>query len=495
MSKFEDVLGRWQSRELTLVEAGELVGVSERQFRRYVDRWEAEGLAGLRDGRLGRAAPNRTPDEAVAALLSLYRRDYMGWNVAHFHEHAVKRHGFTLSYSTVKNRLQDAGLVRVQHQKGVHRRKRERKPCVGMMLHQDASRHAWLEGETELDLVVTLDDATGAIYSAFLVEEEGTLSSFRGLLETFLGQGVPASLYTDRGSHYFMTLQAGGPVDKERPTQVGRALARLGVTHIPAYSPQARGRSERAFGTLQDRLPKELKLAGIRDVASANAWIGSHYIASYNASFAQAPALPESAFTRLDPGLIVETLAIEEDRVVGRDNTVAWEGRRLQLPESPLRRHWVGCAVKVHVYPDGGLAVLHGPRPIARYTADGNPVTGHSPGALLGAPPASASRSREAATVLATVKDEAPAADAGVAAEGRPSLTATARGGATRLRSGREKASGGVEQEKGGRAGKSARAGLRPSRAATAATIEAGLARRGGPSRARRSGAPLSTAR
>jgi len=220
-----------------------------------------------------------------------------------------------------------------------------------------------------------MDDATSTIYSAFVIEEEGTASTFRGLLEVFVAHGLPSSLYTDRGSHYFLTPQVGGAVDKERPTQVGRALERLGIEHIPAYSPEARGRSERMFGTLQDRLPKEMKLAGVRDVEAANRWIREVYLPAHNARFAKPPALAESAFVTVrDPAGLADILCVEEERVVARDNTVAYEGLRLQLPESRTRPHYVKARVKVRRYPDGMLAVFHGPRLLARYDEAGRPI-------------------------------------------------------------------------------------------------------------------------
>jgi transposase InsO family protein len=240
-----------------------------------------------------------------------------------------------------------------------------------MMLHQDGSRFAWLAGQPELDLIVTMDDATSTIDSAFLVEEEGTASSFQGLLEVLCAKGLPASLYSDRGSHYFFTPQAGGAVDKDRLTQVGRALKQLGIEHIPAYSPQARGRSERMFGTLQDRLAKELALAGISTIAAANRYIRDTYLPAHNARFARPPALAESAFVAVDAAQLREILCVQEERVVARDNTVAYERRRLQLPESPLRPHYVKARVVVREYPDGTLAVFHGPRLLARYDAAG----------------------------------------------------------------------------------------------------------------------------
>lgn len=240
------------------------------------------------------------------------------------------------------------------------------------MLHQDASRFAWLENGPELDLVVTMDDATSKIYSAFLVEEEGTASTFRALVHVFTEHGLPSSLYTDRGSHYFLTPTAGEAVDKERLTQVGRALARLGIEHIPAYSPEARGRSERAFGTLQDRLPKELSLFGITGIEEANRYIREIYLPMHNDLFAVAPQVDESAFVPMrDPTTLVDILCVQQHRVVARDNTVSYEGRVLQLPSSPVRAHYVKANVRVHEYPDGTLAVFHGPRRLARYDGEG----------------------------------------------------------------------------------------------------------------------------
>ena len=370
MQKFRDVLSRWERRQLSAMEAGELLGCSERQFRRYRVRYEEEGIEGLVDKRLGRASEKRVPVDEVAWMLDEYRTHYRGWNVQHFHEQLTERHSFHWGYTWVKTQLHAAGLVERAKRRGAHRRKRPRKPCVGMMLHQDGSRFAWLAGEGELDLIVTMDDATSTIYSAFLVEEEGTASTFAALLEVFTAHGLPASLYSDRGSHYFYTPKAGEAVDKTRLTQVGRALKALGIEHIPAYSPQARGRSERMFGTLQDRLAKELKRAGITGIEAANRFIREVYLPAHNARFARAPALPESAFVAADPGLLREMLCVQEERIVARDNTVSFGRHKLQLPKSPLRAHYVKAKVRVHLYPDGTLAVFHGPRPIARYSGE-----------------------------------------------------------------------------------------------------------------------------
>jgi hypothetical protein len=416
MQKFEEVLSLWDRGELSMTEAGELVGMSERQFRRYRDRYEEDGPDGLVDRRLGKPSWRRVPERDVLRALELYRDVYRGWNVKHFHEHLTRDHNFQWGYTYLKTQLHLAGLVRPAQRRGAHRRKRERKPCEGMMLHQDGSRAAWLAGRPALDLIVTLDDATSTIYSAFLIEEEGTVSTLRALLEVFGAHGLPLSLYTDRGSHYFVTSTAGEAVDRSRPTQVGRALERLGIEHIAAYSPEARGRSERMFGTLQDRLIKELAKQGCDEIDAANAWIREVYLPAHNARFARPAAVPESAFVAVhDPAMLTETLCVQDNRVVGRDNTVSWEGLKLQLPESPLRHHWVKARVRVHEYPDGLIAVFHGPRCIARYTAQGVEIVG-APTARSVTPCSPPSRRG-----LAPAEIVAPA-------ERRPSLTASARG-------------------------------------------------------------------
>ncbi len=410
MQKFRDVMSRWERRELSMLEAGELLGMSERQFRRYRDRFEEDGDAGLLDRRLGKASPKRIEAPAVDRMLQLYRTVYRGWNVKHFHEHGVRDHTFTWGYTWTKTQLHAAGLVERAKRRGAHRRKRERKPCEGMMLHQDGSRHAWLEGQAPLDLIVTMDDATSTVYSAFLVEEEGTASTFRGLLEVFVAHGLPCSLYSDRGSHYFYTDKAGEAVDKDRLTQVGRALDRLGVEHIAAYSPEARGRSERMFGTLQDRLVKELEHTGIHDVETANQWMREVYLPQHNARFAKPAALAESAFVPAAAGLLSEALCIEEERVVGRDNTVAYARLKLQLPESRIRAHYVKARVKVRDYPDGTLSVFHGPRCLARYDAEAREIAPTRLSMAAGSPP-----SRRG---LETLASAAPPAR-------RPALTAS----------------------------------------------------------------------
>jgi transposase len=369
--RFEQIFDRWERSELSQSEAAELLGIGERSFRRWSVRHRDGGLAGLRDRRLG-PSPLRAAPEEIERMLGLYRDTYRGFTVKHFHEKLLTRHNYKLGYTVTKLHLQRTGLVTKAKSRSAHRKKRPRRPMTGMMLHQDASTHAWLPGTAcKHDLVVTLDDATGAIYSAFLTDEEGSASSFRGLREVVAKHGLFCSLYTDRGSHYFFTPAAGGKVSKTVLTQVGRALKQLGIEAIAGYSPQGRGRSERAFLTLQDRLPKEFGLAGIDTVEAANHWLTETFIDEYNRLFAIEPEQAESAFVPDKIGVWREVLCIQEERVVGNDNTVKWEKLSLQLPPSRLRPHFVKATVRVHAYPDGRLAVYLGPHRLADYDARG----------------------------------------------------------------------------------------------------------------------------
>ena len=370
--RFEDVLGRTERSELSQQEAAELLGVGERTFRRWRVRYREEGVAGLSDHRL-QPSLRRAPQAEIERMLGLYRDLYRGFTVKHFHEQLGKRHHYTLGYTVTKLHLHRAGLVTPARTRSAHRKKRPRRPMVGMMLHQDASTHAWLAGdERHYDLVATMDDATSAIYSLFLVGQEGTASSLRGVRDVIETQGLFCSLYTDRGTHYFETPAAGARVSKTVLTQFGRALKQLGIEHIPAYSPQARGRSERLFATLQDRLVKELALAGINTLDAANRWLRDVYIAEHNARFAVPAEQEGSAFVADPTGAWRDILCIQEDRKVGNDNTLKWRRLTLQLPPSRLRPHFVKATVRVHEYPDGMLAVFWGPHRLAQYDTAGH---------------------------------------------------------------------------------------------------------------------------
>jgi transposase len=375
--RFEEAMERYRKRRLTAEEAGELLGLSGRHFRRLLGRYEEDGADGLRDRRLGKPSPRRAPPAELTRMQVLYQERYRDFTVKHFHEQLQKRHNYTLGYTVTRLALQAAGLVGKSKRRGTHRKKRERRPLPGMLLFQDGSTHRWIGAlDHDLDLIVTLDDATGAIYSAILVEEEGTMSSFLGLFETVAEQGLFRAFYTDRGSHYFYTPKAGGRVDKSKPTQVGRALAQLGITHIPSYSPEARGRMERVFGTLQSRLPPELRLAEITTIEAANRYLKQAFVPDYNARFAVPAAEEGSAFIPYAGRPLVDILCLQEDRQVGRDNCVNWNGIALQIPPQRHRHHYVKATVRVHQYPDGQLAIFDGPSCLARFDHAGKPIDG-----------------------------------------------------------------------------------------------------------------------
>jgi len=332
-----------------------------------MNRYEEEGLEGLMDKRLSQLSYRRAPVDEVMRVNEKYRRDHEGWNAKHFYAW-YRRDGGHRSYTWVKSRLQEAGLIEKGKGRGKHRKRRQRAPWPGMMVHQDGSPHQWVPG-VQWDLIVTMDDATNEHYSMFFVEEEGTASSFRGVQEVIEARGLFSSLYTDRGSHYWNTPQAGGKVDKSNLTQFGRAMRQLGIEMIPAYSPEARGRSERMFRTHQDRLPKELAAKGITEMAAANRYLEEVYRPAFNAEFMQ-PAMEQgSAFVAYIGGNLADILCEQHQRVVGNDNCVAFEGMKLQIPEDRVRLHYVKVKVRVHRYPDGQLAVFHGPRCLARYDA------------------------------------------------------------------------------------------------------------------------------
>jgi transposase len=371
LMRFEEIYGRFQCGRLSCEEAAELLGGSVSSFYRWRERWEEHGAAGLADARLGKPSARRAAVDEVARVLELFETRYFDFTVKHFHE-KLPAHGIARSYSWTKSTLQAAGVVKRAKRRGAHRRKRERRPMVGMMLYQDGSRHEWVPGEA-WDLIATMDDADSALYSAFFVAEEGTMSSFVALRQVIETHGLFGSLYADRGSHYWLTADAG-KVDREHPTQVHRALQQLGIELIPAYSPEARGRSERMFGTLQRRLPQELRLAGITTMAAANRFLQERFIPEHNRRFRLAPTESEAAFISYTGRDLADILSIQEERIVGNDNTVRYRNRVLQIPADRHRHHYVKCRVRVHEYPDGALALFHGPRCLQRYDRHGKPA-------------------------------------------------------------------------------------------------------------------------
>lgn len=371
--RFEEAYEGWSQKRFTQEEAARILGVCDRTFRRYITRYEVDGLESLADKRLTQISHWRAPVDEVIGLTTLYETRYAGWNVKHFHSFYKRKHSGKRSYSWVKETLQKEGFVTKSAKKGAHRKRRERSPMEGMMLHQDGSTHEWVPGQ-KWDLIVTMDDATNEHTSLFFVDEEGTASSFQGMKETIQKKGLPCSLYTDRGSHYWLTPEAGGPVDKEQLTQFGRAMHQLGIEMIPAYSPEARGRSERAFRTHQERLPKELAMLGITDMEQANAYLRDTYRQAYNSEFAVSAPAEGSAFVPWVKGDLDEVLCEHHERQVGKDNCIRFEGLVLQIPTDRYRCHYVKAKVRIHRHVNGQIALFHGPRKLADYNAKGEVI-------------------------------------------------------------------------------------------------------------------------
>ena len=358
--KFVDVYSRFGQGTLSCAEASAILGVSLSTFFRMRTKYDAEGLEGLVDHRVGRLSEKRIPSDEAMKIIALYKTTYPDFTVKHFHEHLASM-GITRSYTSVKTILQQANVVRKAPRRGAHRRKRERKPLPGMMLHQDGSKHEWVPGKL-WDLIVTMDDATSEIYSMFFVPEEGTQSSMMGMYEVISKHGLPCSLYVDRGSHYFTTPIAGGKVDRVHTTQFGRAMKQLNIEMIPSYCPQGRGRSERMFGTLQKRLPQELRLKGITDMEEANTFLREEYMSKHNQQFAVKASEEGSAFVPYTGSSLEDILCTIDERRVGNDNTISFKNHKIQINQDKVRYHYAQMTVHVHTYLNNTVSVFYGPR-------------------------------------------------------------------------------------------------------------------------------------
>jgi transposase len=369
--KIQEVILRAVAKKITWTQAGEIIGLCERQMRRWKERYEEFGYDGLFDHRLGKPSPKRVPLATVEEILRLYQEQYGDFNVRHFHEKLREKHHVRLSYTWVKRALQMAGLVKKSRKRGTHRRRRPRRPLPGMLLHLDGSSHAWFQDDRRYDLLVILDDATSEVYYAQLVEEESTATVMTALREVIERKGAFCALYSDRASHFFHTSKAGQPVDRRRPTQVERALAELGIQMIPAYSPQARGRGERNFGTWQGRLPQELRIHGIRSMASANEFLRETYLQEFNQRFAAAAAQPGHAFLPVRGKNLDLIFSLQHERTVNQDNTVHIGPCVLQIEKSRWRATLAGCRVTIYQHLDGTWSIRYGPHIVGHYNQQG----------------------------------------------------------------------------------------------------------------------------
>jgi transposase len=376
MMKLQDVLLKAMAKKITWWQAAEIIGVTDRTMRRWRERLEEHGYGGLADRRKGQPSFRRVPLATCEEVLRLYQERYFDLSMRHFHEKLQQEHAIELSYTWVQQALQGAGLVKKRSRRGPHRRRRERRPLPGMLLHIDGSKHRWFQDERWYDLLVILDDATSEIYYAQLVEEESTRTVMAALREVIETKGLFCALYSDRGSHFFLTPKAGEPVDKQRLTQVGRAMKELSIQMIPAYSPQARGRSERNFGTWQGRLPQELRLAGISTLAEANTFLRERYIAEFNRKFTVSAKERGTAFRKTGRSDLDWIFSVQSERVVARDNTIAFRDQIWQLEKTRWRYSLAGCTVTVHEHLDGRISVRYGPHVVAHWSqseASGTP--------------------------------------------------------------------------------------------------------------------------
>jgi transposase len=355
MMKVQDVLLKAMAKKITWWAAAEIIGVTDRTMRRWRERLEKDGYAGLADRRKGKPSAQRIPLATIEKVRGLYPETYYDLNIRHFHEKLRDQHAIQLSYTWVQKALQGAGLVAKRHKRGPHRRRRPRRPLPGMLLHIDGSQHRWLS----------------EIYYAQLVQEESTRTVMAGLREVIESQGLFCALYSDRGSHFFVTVKEGEKVDKHRLTQVGRAMKELGVQMIAAYSPQARGRSERSFGTWQGRLPQELRVAGITTVEGANAFLRERYIQEFNARFSMPAAERGTAFGRTARSDLNWIFTVQTERVVEKDNTVAIRDRSWQIDKTRFRNTLAGSTVTIHEHLDETISIRYGPHVVGRYSSSG----------------------------------------------------------------------------------------------------------------------------
>jgi transposase len=369
MMKIQEVILKAMAGKLKWWEAAEIIGVTERTLRRWRERYQEHGYSGLWDYRKRSPSPKRIAVEVLEKVLQLYREKYFDFNVQHFHEKLKEEHGIEQSYTWVKTALQEAGLVARRKKRGSHRKRRPRRPMPGMMLHIDASEHDWFQDGRKYELIVILDDATSEIYYAQLVEAESTHSMLSALREVVQKRGVFCSLYSDRAAHFFVTPRAGQKVDKTRLTQVGRALRELGIKMIPAYSPQARGRSERSFGTWQGRLPQELRLRGISQWEKANEFL-QQYVKEFNAKFSVAAVQKGTAFVASRRKDLDDIFSVQQERVVNQDNTVHLDNRVFQIEKTRWRNTLAGMTVVVLEHLDGSITIHYGPHRIAEFAPD-----------------------------------------------------------------------------------------------------------------------------
>lgn len=370
--KIQEVILRAMSGQIHWIQAAEILGISDRQMRRWKRRYESYGYDGLYDRRRKVPSPRRVPLDTAEKVLRLYREKYFDFNMSHFYDKLKKEHNIHLSYNWIRIALEGAGLVERRKRSDPHRKRRDRKPLVGMMLHMDGSPHDWFGNGTEYDIVTISDDANNELYDIEMVDEEDSLVCMSLLKNTVQKKGVFCSLYTDRASHFFLTKKAGEEVSKDSLTQIGRALQELGIQHIPSYSPQARGRGERLNETLQGRLPQEFRIRGIKTKEEANRYLKTEYIKEHNKRFSIKPEQQGAAFTTAPKTIDLDKVfCFKHERVVNNDNTISFNNRLFQIGPSELRVSFARCKVVVYEHIDGSITVGYGPHMLGFYAPKG----------------------------------------------------------------------------------------------------------------------------
>jgi len=366
--KVQEVILRAMSGQILWMQAAEILGISDRQMRRWKRRYEIYGYDGLYDRRRKKPSPKRVPFDIAEKVLRLYREKHFDFNISHFYDKLRKEYKIELSYNWVRLALQGAGLVEKRTRHDKHRKRRPRRPLVGMMLYIDGSPHDWFGNGTEYDLVTVSDDANNEMCNIELVNEEDSLICMRMLKGVVEKKGIFCSLYTDRASHFFLTEKAGEEVSKDKLTQIGRALQEMGIQHIPSYSPQARGRQERLNETLQGRIPQELRLRGIKTLKEANKYLKTEYLKEHNRRFARKPEQKGSAFIKVPDTVDLDKIfCFKHERVVNNDNTISFNHRILQIGPSELRVSFAKCRVTVYEHIDGSITVGYGPHMLGYY--------------------------------------------------------------------------------------------------------------------------------
>jgi transposase len=376
--KIQEVILRAISGQILWMEAAEILGITDRQMRRWKRRYEIYGYDGLYDRRRKIPSPRRIHLDKAEKVLRLYREKYFDFNISHFYDKLRKDHNIKISYNWIRLALQGAGLIEKRARRDKHRKRRPRRPLVGMMIHMDGSPYDWLGNGIEYDLVHAYDDANNKLYDLELVKEEDSITCMRMLKTVVEKKGIFCSLYTDRASHFFHTPKAGEEVSKDNITQVSRAIQELGIQPIPGYSPQARGRSERLNRTLQGRIPQELRSRGIKTIPEANKYLKAEYIKDHNKRFVRKPDKKGTAFMPVPKGKDLNKIfCFKHERTVNNDNTISFNNRILQIGPSELRVSFAKCKVTVYEHLNGSISVGYGPHMIGYYLPKGLSTNSH----------------------------------------------------------------------------------------------------------------------